>query len=136
MAYHIKAIHPSFYCSIIAFFKKWCLVELPGNIFADVSTSWTWVENKTTPDHHVTSHDRIFTIFAGNVSFVDILFVSKYEVICNSWTKVMSILKMNVPEFRNKIFKNKFYTMQNSQFVILKLVTNFMNIFVYIKSIK
>ena len=86
MTYHIKEIHTSFYCSNIAFFKKWCLVELPGNIFADVSTLWTWVENEkiTTRDHHVTSHDRIFTIFAGNVSFVDILFVSKYEVICNS----------------------------------------------------
>ena len=40
---------------------------------------------------HVTSSCQIFTKLAGNVSYLDILPVSKYEVIYMSQTKIMSI---------------------------------------------
>ena len=62
-AYRIKVVDPSFYCSSIGLFKKWCLVDPSSHIFADVSIVSALFDKNMRKWRHVTSRDVTWSDF-------------------------------------------------------------------------
>ena len=58
--------------------------------FADVAGCRAKNRQKPTHDRHVTSRCRIFTKSSENIYYINILFVSKFEVICIIKTEVVA----------------------------------------------
>ena len=89
--YRIRMVDPSFESTKGDFSKKGCLGGLYGTNFADVSIFSVDLEPTIWKIRDVTSLCQIFIKFSENISFLDILLVTKFEVICIIWRKVMNI---------------------------------------------